>query len=159
MEQKRRYTRHKPGDSARVKARKRQLLQYRSLMREVEEDRARLRELQAHMAEREQREANGEKEEGLAHRVRHEAWVETYRERIRENMKQSYESAVAIQSYINLIEDSEMRRLFTMYYIKGYTWHRIAHEMGCIDESIPRKKHDRYLIYYEGRREAEEKEK
>jgi hypothetical protein len=50
-----------------------------------------------------------------------------------------------MQEYINSIDDSETRRIFTMHYIKGWTWQKIAFNINSYDESYPRKKHERYL--------------
>lgn len=50
-----------------------------------------------------------------------------------------------MQEYINSIDDSETRRIFTMHYINGWTWQKIAFNINSYDESYPRKKHERYL--------------
>ncbi len=50
-----------------------------------------------------------------------------------------------LQDFINSIEDSDTRRVFTMRYINGFSWQKIAFQLGGYDESWPRKKHDRYL--------------
>ena len=136
---KRIYTQRKRADSTRARKRKRELAQYRHLMLEINEGKMRLRELQAR-----ENELLTADDEAVAVRVA--ARIETYREQIRRNIERSYEGAVAIQTYINLIEDSELRRIFTLYYIKGYAWRRVARDLGYADESVPRKKHDRYII-------------
>ena len=136
---KRIYTPRRRTDSTRARKRKRELMQYRHLMLEIGEGKARLKELRA----RESELATADDEVAA---VRVAAKIESYREQIRRNIEHSYEGAVAIQTYINLIGDSELRRIFTLYYIKGYAWRRVARELGYTDESVPRKKHDRYIL-------------
>ena len=145
---KRIYTQRKRADNIRARKRKRELAQYRHLMLEVNEGKMRLRELQAR-----EKELIDTDDEVLAVRVT--AKAEAYREQIRRNIERSYEGAVAIQTYINLIEDSETRRIFTLYYIKGYAWRRVARDLGYADESVPRKKHDRYILATEKRTDEE----
>ena len=114
-------------------------------MREIAADRARLADLEQTAAEFDPLQA-----QDFDGSVQKRMSLQRCRERIRENIRRCYESAVAIQTYINSIEDSATRHIFTLYYIKGYTWRQVARELGCYDESVPRKKHDRYLLSYEG---------
>lgn len=147
---KRIYTPRRRTDSARARKRKRELIQYRHLMLEINEGKMRLKELRA-------RESDLLTADDETVAVRVAAKIESYREEIRRNIERSYEGAVAIQTYINLIGDSETRRIFTLYYIKGYTWRRVARELGYADESVPRKKHDRYILSTEKTPDEEKK--
>ena len=53
-----------------------------------------------------------------------------------------------IIDYIDDVEDSEIRQILTLRYIKGYTWEQVAIHMGSAgDGSTERKKHDRFLKY------------
>lgn len=48
--------------------------------------------------------------------------------------------------YLDNIEDSEIRQILSLRYIKGFTWRQIALHMGREgDGSTERKKHDRFL--------------
>ncbi len=67
------------------------------------------------------------------------------------------QTGVHLELHYSLIEDSEIRRIFTLYYIKGYAWRRVARELGYADESVPRKKHDRYLLSTETKSEEDKK--
>jgi len=51
-----------------------------------------------------------------------------------------------IEKFIDNIEDSRTRRVFTLRYIEGLTWLQIARRIERYDESYPRKIiHDKYL--------------
>lgn len=50
-----------------------------------------------------------------------------------------------INEYINGVKDSEIRQIIILRYINGLTWDAIAIHLGYADESVPRKKMDRYL--------------
>lgn len=50
-----------------------------------------------------------------------------------------------IEKFILDIDDSIVRRIFYMRYIKGYTWLKISMQLGSCDESYSRKLHDRYI--------------
>jgi len=47
--------------------------------------------------------------------------------------------------YISNQEDSEIRQILALRYINGLTWHQIAKHLGYADESVPRKKCNRFL--------------
>lgn len=50
-----------------------------------------------------------------------------------------------IEDYIGKIEDPSIQIIFAYRYIDGMTWDKIARKMGYQDESVPRKRHDRFL--------------
>lgn len=50
-----------------------------------------------------------------------------------------------IQLYINEIPDSKLRVIFTHRYVDGLSWQAVAFRIGEVDESYPRRKHDKYL--------------
>ena len=117
---------------------KRRLSQYRDLLREIERDRLRLAQLAGRLS--------GINPAGLPQgaRLSLEA-LSDYRARIEENLVRCVELSRDMQEFINGIGESELRRLFTLRYINGYSWQKIAFTVGSYDESVPRKKHDRYL--------------
>ena len=51
----------------------------------------------------------------------------------------------ALYAFIDDIDDSLLRQIFTYRYIDGETWQRVAFHVGNVDEQIPRKLHNRYL--------------
>ena len=126
----------KKGKEALAKQ-KQQLSQYRRLLREIRAERARLSQLCSHP---EKGAAGLPALSGCA-----AGELETYRRHIDENLSRCLSLAVSLQQYINDIRDSETRRLFILHYIYGYSWQKVAFAMDGFDESMPRKKHDRYL--------------
>ena len=117
---------------------KRRLGQYKDLLREIERDRMRLAQLAGRLS--------GYNPAGLPPGARLSMEeLSDYRIRIEENLIRCVELSREIQDFINSIEESELRRLFTLRYINGYSWQKIAFALGSYDESVPRKKHDRYL--------------
>ena len=127
----------KPFAQLTLKEQKERLAQYSKLMKEIDEDRLRL----ARLADR-----------LLRHDPVNGFWMgdgrrcfSGYEARINENVARCAALVEELQAFINGIEDSEMRRIFTLRYVHGFTWQRIAFRLQAYDESYPRKKHDRYL--------------
>lgn len=119
-------------------AQKRRLSQYKRLLRSIKTDRTRLDGLVALMRR--------SKETGLAALWgMNDEMVEDYRRYIENNVAQSLTLAAELQQYIRTIKDREIRHLFILHYIYGYSWQKVAFMMGWFDESVPRKRHDRYL--------------
>lgn len=115
---------------------KRRLSQYRRLLREIYEDRRRL----AQLAGRLLRHNPAGLPLGEVNR-----YFSGYEARINENVARCAALVEELQTFINGIEDSEMRSVFTLRYVNGYTWRQIAFALHHYEESFPRKKHDRYL--------------
>lgn len=117
--------------------RRRQLSQYRCLLREISEDKLRL----AQLARRLLRQSPA----GIPTKENGALQTEGYRARIQHNLDRCLSLVEELQAYINDIDDSEIRRIFTLRYINAYSWQRIAFAIGGSDESYARKKHDRYI--------------
>ena len=94
---------------------KRRLSQYKDLLREIERDRLRLAQLAGRLARL--------NPAGLPQGVPITAEaIADYRDRIEQNLVRCVELTRDIQDFINRIDDSELRRVFTMRYINGHTW-------------------------------------
>ena len=52
---------------------------------------------------------------------------------------------IEVETFIDTIPKSDIRDIFTYRYIDNMEWHKIAQKMKLNDESVPRKRHDRYL--------------
>lgn len=50
-----------------------------------------------------------------------------------------------LNRYIASVPDSEMRQILSLYYVNGLSWREIAKALGYQDESVPRKRHNRFL--------------
>ena len=55
----------------------------------------------------------------------------------------------ALYAFIDDIDDSLLRLIFTYRYIDGETWQRVATRIGEADEQYPRRLHNRYLRDHE----------
>ncbi len=64
---------------------------------------------------------------------------------IKENLDATTAIAKSVQDFINNIEDSKTRRVFTMHYLYGWSWQKIAFSVGVTSEAAPRRLHNRYL--------------
>ena len=51
----------------------------------------------------------------------------------------------ALYAFIDDIDDSLLRQIFTYRYIDGETWQGVARRIGERDEQYPRRLHNRYL--------------
>jgi hypothetical protein len=121
-----------------VQEQKQKLSQYKRLLREIKEERARLAQLSARLL----RGAAA----GLPDLFGYTSEdLDALRRHIDENLERCLSLAAGLQQYINGIADSETRRLFILRYVYGYSWQKVAFAMDWYDESVPRKKHDRYL--------------
>ncbi len=67
------------------------------------------------------------------------------KEKINENISRCRKELKKINSFIDSIAESEIRQLFYLRYVRGFSWQKIALQNGYCDESVPRKRHDRYL--------------
>lgn len=50
-----------------------------------------------------------------------------------------------IEQYLGTVSDALVRQALALYLIRGYTWQRVAMEMGWMDESTPRRLCEREL--------------
>ncbi len=50
-----------------------------------------------------------------------------------------------LNRHIASVKDSEMRQILTLYYVNAMSWRQIAACLGYQDESVPRKRHNRFL--------------
>ena len=61
------------------------------------------------------------------------------------NLKKCFYELNRINRFIESVEDSEMRMILTLRYTQNLSWRGIATTMSYQDESVPRKRHDRFL--------------
>ena len=118
-------------------ARRKQLSQYRYLLREIREGRLYLAQLTGRLLR-------------LAPTVPEIATmlpeeIAEQRERMGANLEKCKQVLRETEAYIDAIEDSQIRHIFTLRYLHAYSWRRIAYAIGGYEESYARKKHDRYI--------------
>ena len=61
------------------------------------------------------------------------------------NLKKCFYELNRINRFIESVEDSEIRMILTLRYTQNLSWRNIATTMNYQDESVPRKRHDRFL--------------
>ena len=61
------------------------------------------------------------------------------------NLKKCFDELNRLNRYIQSVDDSQMRTILRLRYIRGLTWQRIAFEIGEHDEQYPRSKHNAFL--------------
>lgn len=77
------------------------------------------------------------------------------REIARRALEKRLDETERLFAFIEQVEDSEMRMLLTKRFVEQKSWQSIAFEMGAYDESVPRKKVQRFLRSTEHRKEVE----
>lgn len=50
-----------------------------------------------------------------------------------------------IETYLNGVEDGEMRLLLALRYVNGFTWQQVAFHMGATDEQWARRRHNAFF--------------
>lgn len=63
--------------------------------------------------------------------------------------KELEQKRLEIEEFLDSIQDSKIRRIIRLKFIKGKTWKQTAFALGWHDEQLPRKKLDRFLEKYE----------
>ena len=61
------------------------------------------------------------------------------------NLKKCFDELNRLNRYIQSVDDSQMRTILRLRYVKGFTWQRIAFEIGERSEQYPRRKHNAFL--------------
>lgn len=61
------------------------------------------------------------------------------------NLKKCFYELNRTNRFIDSVQDSEMRMILTLRYIQNLSWQKVALTMHYQDESVPRKRHDRFL--------------
>ena len=61
------------------------------------------------------------------------------------NLKKCFYELNRLNRYINSINDSEMRLILSLRYINGLSWQQVAFSIGAYNESVPRKKHNKFI--------------
>lgn len=125
---------------------KEELAQLQYLNLEIEREKERLAELEA-MATNTTAHLSGlPHATGITDRVgQYGAEIADLKKMIESNIQQCYRELNKLNQYIQNVHDSEMRQILTLRYINGLSWQQIAFRIGYQDESVPRKRHNRFL--------------
>lgn len=61
------------------------------------------------------------------------------------NIQKCWYELNRLNRYIQSVEDSEIRQILALRYVNGLSWYQVAANLGYADESVPRKRHNRFL--------------
>lgn len=64
---------------------------------------------------------------------------------IEKKLEMCFQEYRRLNNFIDSIDDSEMRLIVSLRYINNLTWQQVAFHIGYSDESVPRKRFDRFL--------------
>ena len=64
---------------------------------------------------------------------------------IEKNLEKCIEEHKKLTTFINNIEDSQLRLILTLRYIDHLTWQQIAFKIGKYDEKYPRRVHKKFI--------------
>ena len=74
------------------------------------------------------------------------AQIADLKARIEQNLKKRLYEFSRLNSYIDSIDDIEIKLIFSLRYMHGMSWQKISESLGMSgDGSTERKKHDRFL--------------
>ncbi|MFV0517812.1 MAG: DUF1492 domain-containing protein [Aminipila sp.] len=83
---------------------------------------------------------------GISDKVsRYSLEMEYLEDLISQKISECWQEIKRLNEYINSIQDSTLRQIFTLRYINAFTWQQIAFAIGESDESYPRRKHNAFL--------------
>ena len=66
-------------------------------------------------------------------------------DKLLKSRKRAMEEFAVLQTFIDQIDDSQVRLIFTMRYLHGYSWHQVAWRLGGNTADSVRMVHNRYL--------------
>ena len=137
---------------------KKELSQLYWLNREIEEEKRKLRELEAAAT------SNAATITGLPHvsgahdKIGDMAiLIAEQRDLIDLKVRQSVIEYNRLNRYIAGVEDAQMRMILSLRYVNGMSWQQVAFAIGENDESYPRRKHNEFLRKSEVAENAEQK--
>lgn len=85
---------------------------------------------------------------GYAHRITIYGYDERQagklRKRLEQKARQLQEQLDELERWLDRVRDSELRRMLRMRYEDGLPWKDVARTLGYADESVPRKRIDRF---------------
>jgi len=76
--------------------------------------------------------------------------LSTLTDKLLQSRKRAMEEFAVLQTFIDQIDDSQVRLIFTMRYLDGYSWHQVAWRLGGNTADSVRMVHNRYLARLEG---------
>ncbi|MBS4959290.1 MAG: hypothetical protein KHZ62_00520 [Clostridiales bacterium] len=65
--------------------------------------------------------------------------------KVQKNIRRCLEEIKRLEEFIATVEESELRLMLRYRYVEGKTWQQTAFAMGYADESVPRKRFQRWM--------------
>lgn len=125
---------------------KKELSQLYWLNREIEEEKRKLRELEAAATSGTATITGLPHVSGAHDRLGDMAiLIAEQRDLIDLKVRQSVIEYNRLNRYIAGIEDAQMRMILSLRYVNGLSWQQVAFAMGETDEQYPRRKHNKFL--------------
>ena len=125
---------------------KKELSQLYYLNREIEEQQRRLEELEAGAISFNTTITGIPKAHGVSDKLaKYAVEIADLRALQDLNLKKCFYELNRLNRYINSINDSEMRLILSLRYINGLSWQQVAFSIGAYNESVPRKKHNKFI--------------
>lgn len=131
---------------------KEKLEQYRNLCKEIKELKQEINSIRRDTTTKDSVTGSSPHYPYTAHQIVIEGVDQEHRpiiEALQKQLQQANNQRIEIEEYIADIADSQIRRAIRLKYIHGYSWQRIATELGYQDEGTMRKKLDKYLGFSE----------
>lgn len=128
---------------------KKELSQLYYLKKEIKEQQKRLSELEALATSCTAKITGLPNGNGISDKIANYATeIADLKNLIAKNLAKCIEEYKKLTTFINNIEDSQIRLILTLRYINHLTWQKIAFKLNFYDESIPRKIHNRIFSEY-----------
>ena len=125
---------------------KHELSQLYYLNREIERDKRRLEELRTAASGAAQKITGMPHVQAVTDKVgNYSAEIADLKSIIELNIQKCFYELNRLNRFIQRVDDSQMRQILTLRYINGLSWQKVAFGIGEYDESLVRKKHDRFL--------------
>ncbi len=126
---------------------KKELSQLYYLKKEIKEQQRRIAELEAAATKCTANISGMPSGKGISDKVgKYAAQIADLKAILDLNLKKSFYELNKLTRYIESIEDSEMKLIFSFRYIQNMSWYEISKNLGSLgDGSTERKKHNRFL--------------
>lgn len=126
---------------------KKELSQLYYLKKEIKEQQRRIAELEAAATKCTANISGMPSGKGISDKVgKYAARIADLKAILDLNLKKSFYELNKLTRYIESIEDSEMKLIFSFRYIQNMSWYEISKNLGSLgDGSTERKKHNRFL--------------
>ncbi len=73
------------------------------------------------------------------------AQISDLKKELEKKLYECYREFIRLNRYIENVDDSQMRTILALRYVKCLSWQKIAYEIGEHDEQYPRRKHNIFL--------------